>query len=516
MALVCLAGVLVLGACGGKPAPLTPEQQYESGDVTTRDALRFMPASAHLALAVPSFDAVDAELTQRLQTAVEAGSALKTAITELAERWQLGEVSTFGQLMTAMGIDTAQPAAVFVLAGDGGLAAALGLKDAKVFEEKFTLLTGSKFAPVVLKTNWHSFLSRTNKAQWSDDPPWGYFIKDNRVFVASSQAVLVELVARQTTPAAIAYGLGDYPGKGQTEIVALARLGAGFEPYFADINKAGKYLKVLTSYFEKSCDEMNVTVSLGANPAYVRAAAHETTPGAAAELPPLASHRLFPSDTVALAALRMGGGLNDLLAGLGAKENGLGDAGRIASSANALISSVSRGEVTAGLLGMTDSQPTWLVLLPIKDPQIIKVPLSLAGAGVAAYNHQTVPVHKIEKKVPFPIYVGLDGLMVFVSNNEDALKQAIDRYLANPEAGGPAWVAQEVQDRGPYGFAVWNPEQVTTILGSLNLPGLPENLDFGANSFLALDSKNGWRQATLSLGNVDAVLQSVLPILMRK
>jgi len=501
---------LVWSSCGGpKPQPLTPEQQYTPQDIPVRQVLQYMPASAQAAFAVPSSEIVDTELASKIQ-GDQAESGYKKALSQLAENLKLESVESFSGLADAIGVDPAQPVAGFYTAG-ADMAFVVVLKDPKVFEEKLTAYAGTKFSSIVLKTNWHSFLTRKNKALWAgNDGHLGFFVKDNRAFVATSQPLLMELLARQTTPAPIAYGLGDYPGKGKPELVVLTRLGADLDAGLGFAKDKEKYLKPVLGYFAQQCDEATFTISMGSGPATLRLAAHETAPAAAEAPVPLTLHRFFPSDTLALATLRLGPGFQGLLTALGKKGNGMGDIGQQIGQAQGILKVAVGDEIAAGITGMADGKPVGLVLFPVKSQKMLTLPLTIADATAPIYTHGSVPVYKVVKYVPFPIFVGLGEKMAFVSTQENTLKLAIERAEAETAEKSLPWVAPEVLEQGPYGFATWNQELVQVAIQDISSSIMPQGLNLGGGtSYLTLDSRGGWRQATLTIANIDALLKNI-------
>lgn len=515
--IVCLLGAIVLTACGGgQPSePLSPQQQYAPDDTGVRQVLRFMPASAKVALAIPSFDILDKEFTKIADAAGPAAAGLKEASAKLGEMWGAGQTATLNQLASGLGIDPTQPAVVFQLADDNR-AGVLCLKDAKVFEEKIGGVAKASFTSMVLKTSWHSFLTRSNTAMWCESAKLGYFIKDNKAFVATTQELLIEFVARQTVPASIAYGLGEYPGKGQSNIVAIMRFGEGINAYLEKSKEAGKYLKALGAYFGAKCDEAILSLDISSEPAVLRIAAHETAAPTAADLPALSTNRLFPPDSPALLNLRLSNGISELFTALSAKSNGLGDAGKIIGTAGNIIGKSFGEEIAAAITGVVDGQPQWLVLAPIKDATLLKLPLSIVGASKPSYEHQSIPIHIVNKPqmVPFQFFIGMGKDMLFASNSEDLLKKSVERYAAAEQT--PAWVPAEVLENGRYGFAITNPASVQSIVKEGISPFIPADLDLsGGNVSILLDSKQGWRQATLTIAGAPEILKKAVPVFIK-
>ena len=495
----CLAYALsltvlaLLAACGGEE----PKAQWTPplpDDASTRPVLQWMPESAQLALAIPSLAMVESALPMIAQWAALAEHAppdMKAVLAQTASAAEVEGAATWKELLAAIGVDPNKPVGLFARLDDGGVeyAGIVPIIDRALFDAKLPAIAGHQ----------------------SDFPL--FIIEEDAAYFGSTLEFRQDLLARRESPAEIAYGTGDFPGKGEDEVVLLTRLGSAGQllGFMEDIDAAE--VQPLLDHLAAQCDEAVLGLGLEGNDLVLRLALHEMErplEGEAATAPqpkdealaPLDLHRLLAREAIAAANLRLSPGVLGLAEPIahgitGSAENGK----KIGGMAKGLLGLVFGDEIAAALTGFEGARPSAVAYLELKNRDQLRALLTM-GTVIKdpLYDYKEIPVYKAGKVVPFDLYLALAEKHLVLATDEKSIKKGID---ALAQASAEPIIAQAALAHASHGFALVRGKNVASALAALELPFLPSNLGFAGNDLmLTLDRGEGWCQAALALSNI--------------
>lgn len=484
-------------------------------DEGMREVLETMPASSIAALALPSFDALEKELTAILesdlvkQSGAAAGFRLDEVAAELGNNVGLSGVKTMGELLNGLGVDSSGAAALYAcLSGNKIEAAAiLPLKSAEVFAAKIKELAGD-IEEVSLAGDAET------KAYFPKGASVGYAIQGNRLMLATTQNLFGELLARMKEAAPVAFASGDYPGKGTQQLVLLARLQEILSSGQVDNIPELASMKPVLEYLAAFSDEAALTMSLEGKPFTMRLALHDSTGADAPEVPALALHKLFPKESVLMTNLRVSPELFEFARVVLEAQSGSADQARQQMAMATMVTGLLGDEAAAAIVKLDGLLPMLNVGLKVKDATQTMTMLGMAGVSAQpAFNHNDVPVHSARAVGALTIYVAPLGDVILAANDTEEIKSLIDRYQSGADAG---LVPPETAARAGHGMLVWNGKEMSRALAMIPAGFIPGGIDFQDSDILLTIGQDGaWRQAALTIADGMAPVGAMLlPLLV--
>ncbi len=445
---------------------------------TMSDLMRFLPADGHVAIGLPDIEAVES-----------AGQPLM----------QLGPLSDLSSLAVMLGGDTLSeglancgvnanaPGAIFLSvasAHDVRVAGVLMVADADTVKDTMPNLLGGDGAEVSLPGDIAGrFVAGSGV---------GYFLNDDKLFIASSEALMEQLAARIAAPADVNYVAKD-------EVVIWSRIDIIQENDLLSLMDELSHLNPVLNSLSSFSDEVIFAIGEELGEAYVRVAARDSSGEEVPSPGTLALHGYMDADAPLLANLR----LTPQLIGTLASALSQNPATRQVGGYIRLASSLLGDEMAVSLRAMDGSIPDALIAVTVQNPNTVPNLLRMvANIDEPSYQHNDTDVYVYETG-GVDLNIAVAGETIIVAPGEENLKSALASFEEATGSGVPA----PIVNRGPYGFVVFDGAKAAAL--DIDFPNI-EDVDVA----LLLGIDGPWRQAVLTspagLAGIGAMLQGVL------
>lgn len=436
------------------------------------ELLGFLPEEAHFALALPSIAGVEKEAAPLLALPFAADVEMVAAM--------LGGDS-LAEGLANVGINVDQPGAVF-LQVDPPLNVKIGgvlqVKDEETLVDFLTGILGSSTADVDLPGD--------RKAKFSDSNDVGYFLKDNKVFIGSSIAMLNRLSNRIENPRANRYAPG-----AREEVVAFTNVdlldGSGLLETVPALGKIKPLIKTIRPF----SDELLLAIGEKDGKAYLRAAAHDKGNAPIPSPGQLGLHGFMNEGAPLVANLRNTPELVETLSLLMVQNPSTLKAGGIVR----IIGGILDDELALSLNGLEGKIPDAIIAAKVEKPDIVPGILKIAAKIEApAYQLGEKDVYVYEKiSGDTDLHIAVAGETLVVTPGEEMLKNSVEKF---GQASGTSGVDQGVVNDGVYGFIALDGAKAVDAFPEGTFPS---NLDISKVSLaLTLGLDGEWREAVLS------------------
>lgn len=471
-------------------------------DAALRGVLEMMPASAHISLAIPSFDAIETEVAAILDSDIikasgaAAGFRLDEVAAALGKEAGVGEAKSIGEILDRLGVDPGAAGGLFARFSGNRVdfAGVFPLKSPETFEQKFVELMDTVFTGLPLAA------AGDLQGHYSDSMRLGYAITENRVLLSSTRDLLEELAARLTEPATVAFGAGDYPGKGSRQMVLLARIQDILASGELDRDPDLAPLKTMLNYLDGFSDEAALTMSLEGKPFKMRLAMHDSTGAEMPALPALSLHKIFPKESAFMANLRVTPELFDFIRVVLEAQSGSAEQAQQQMAMASMVTGFLGDEAALAIPRLAGLLPMLNAAVKVKDMTQAMTMLGMAGVSPEpAFTHNDAPVHSARAMGALMVYVAPINDTLLAASDIEEIKALIDRFQSGADAG---LVPPDTAARANQGMLFWDSGQMAkamALVPAAFIP-IPLNMEIG-QLMLTVEQEGAWRQAALSLSD---------------
>lgn len=428
---------------------------------TMSDLMKYLPADAQIAVGLPDIAAVEVAGAPLL----EVGPL--TAINDLA--WELGG-DTLAEGLTKGGVNAFAPGVIFLSATspqDISVCGVLMVSDEALVKETITDLAAGEGVEIDLPGE--------NKGRDAGDV--SYFIKDDKLFLASKVSLLEQLATRSAEPADVKYQTRD-------EVVIWSRIDIIENSGLLDMAEELAHLKPLINTIKPFSDEVLFAIGEEYGEAYVRAAARDNTETGVESPGPLGLHGYMDASAPLLVNLRITPTL------INAVSMTLMNIPSMRQTAGyvRIASSLLGDEMAVSVRGMqSEKVPDATIAVTVKNPATVPNLLKmLAKIEEPTYQIDTTDVYVVEQK-DIKIYIAVVGDALVITPGEEELKAALESMTKEGVGGVPA----DVVNKGVYGFVNFDGSKATDA--GIDMPGI-EDVEIA----LTMGLDNAWREVVLT------------------
>ncbi len=430
---------------------------------TMDDLMQYLPADAHIAVGLPDIEAVETRGAPLFATGpLSQISSLAVA---------LGG-DTLSEGLSNSGIRAAAPGAVFLSvasANDIRVSGVLMVENADTVKATMVNLLGGEGSEVALPGDLAGrFVAGSGV---------GYFLSEDKLFIASSEALLEQLAARKAAPAEVNYTAKD-------EVVIWSRIDTLQENNLVALVDQNGYLETLLNTIKPFSDEVILAIGEEMGQAYLRAAARDSNGETVPSPGTLALHGYMDADAPLLMNLRITPQLVNGLASMLSRNPATRQIGGYVRIASSLVGD----EMAVSVRSIDRDAPDALIALSLKNASAVPNLLRMvAGIEAPTYQHEEIDVYVYETG-DIDVNIAVPGETLVVAPGEAKLKDALAAFSKADASGAP----DAVVNRGVHGFVLFDGAKAN----ALNID-LPSGLD-NANIVLTLGIDGPWREAVLT------------------
>ena len=440
---------------------------------TVGDLLKYLPADAQLAIGLPDV------------AAVEKTGAPLLVLPMLSEISTLGVQlggDTLAEGLENSGINASAPAVAFLQlspTNDPLVCGVLMVKDADKVRETLVSLLGGEGSPTAL--------SGDLEGRYVAGSGVGYLLEGDKLFVASSEALLKDLASRIGDPATVNYGKGGP----KDEVVAFTRIDILEQSNMLSDLPPLAMLKPVIDTIKPFSDELILAIGEDAGKAYVRVAARDTGGAPLTAPAPLGLHGFMDPEAPVVMNLRLTTELINAVSMALMNNPDTRQAGGYLRIASGLLDD----ELAISFSGMkNDSIPNAVIAAKVKNAESVPNLLRMiAKIEEPAYQLEETNVYVYPNVTDgTDLHIATAGQTLVITPGDEALKTAVGRFAGSTAGDG---VDKSVVNRGVYGFLMVDGAKAKDLPSGM----IPSNLNL-ANLSLALTMgvDGEWRELVLT------------------